>query len=350
MPFYYTINSEDPSERRAAENLLELKKAFGKEGIPERTVDETLLLATWNIREFGGTKYGGRKKESLFYIAEIISRFDLVAVQEVRSDLTALKKLMEILGGWWKFVVTDVTAGSRGNSERMAFLYNTKKISFGGLAGEIVIPPTKEKGGKEYKPAEQLARTPFVVGFRSGWFKFQICTTHILYGKAVAEDPERVKEIELLSEFLAKKAEDKNSWAKNLIMLGDYNIFSTEDITLKAIKKAGFKIPKALQSIPSNVPQDKFYDQIAFIAPEVDNQLESSKAGVFNFFKYIYRENDGDMYAEEMGEKYKKAKNKKNYYKTWRTYKMSDHLPMWIELKIDFGEEYLKSKSKEPKK
>ena len=136
MPFYYTIKSGDPSQRRAAENLLKLKKAFAKEGIPERTVDETLLLATWNIREFDSTKYGVRKEESLFYIAEIISRFDLVAVQEVRSDLTALKKLMKILGGWWKFIVTDVTAGSRGNSERMAFLYNTKKISFGVSPGK----------------------------------------------------------------------------------------------------------------------------------------------------------------------------------------------------------------------
>jgi hypothetical protein len=28
-------------------------------------------------------------------------------------------------------------------------------------------------------------------------------------------------------------------------------------------------------------------------------------------------------------------------YSGWRTYQMSDHLPMWVELQIDFGEEYL---------
>ena len=28
--------------------------------------------------------------------------------------------------------------------------------------------------------------------------------------------------------------------------------------------------------------------------------------------------------------------------KTKRTYQMSDHLPMWIELRTDFGDDYLK--------
>ncbi|MCG6860320.1 MAG: hypothetical protein LJE70_03415 [Chromatiaceae bacterium] len=28
-------------------------------------------------------------------------------------------------------------------------------------------------------------------------------------------------------------------------------------------------------------------------------------------------------------------------YGTWRTHQMSDHLPMWVELHIDFAPEYL---------
>ena len=36
---------------------------------------------------------------------------------------------------------------------------------------------------------------------------------------------------------------------------------------------------------------------------------------------------------------------RRNYYKThWRTHQMSDHLPMWVELRIDFSEQYLKRK------
>jgi len=29
------------------------------------------------------------------------------------------------------------------------------------------------------------------------------------------------------------------------------------------------------------------------------------------------------------------------YYTEWRTFQMSDHLPLWVELKIDFSNEYL---------
>lgn len=36
------------------------------------------------------------------------------------------------------------------------------------------------------------------------------------------------------------------------------------------------------------------------------------------------------------------ADKKTRYYKTyWLTHQMSDHLPMWVELKIDFSRGYL---------
>jgi hypothetical protein len=63
--------------------LLNLKEAFEKAGLPERNLSDTRLLAPWNIREFDSTSYGVRGRRPIFYIAEIIDRFDLVAVQEV---------------------------------------------------------------------------------------------------------------------------------------------------------------------------------------------------------------------------------------------------------------------------
>ena len=92
------------------------------------------------------------------------------------------------MGNWWKSLITDVTKGTRGNSERIAFLYDTRKVSFGGLAGEIVIPPLEEMK-KTVGPTEQLYRTPYIVGFRSAWFKFEICSVHIVYGESKANDP-----------------------------------------------------------------------------------------------------------------------------------------------------------------
>jgi hypothetical protein len=144
MPFYKNIDSTTVEGRRTIERLLTLKLELDKK-IPAKTVDPTLLLATWNIREFGGTKSGGREDEPLYYIAAIMSRFDMIAVQEVRDDLDALDRLMFVLGDWWKYIVSDVTLGAQGNNERHAYIYDTRKISFGGMAGELV-PEMKKKG------------------------------------------------------------------------------------------------------------------------------------------------------------------------------------------------------------
>jgi len=130
--FYDWIDSGTEEGKRTAERLLKLREALERE-IPERRIGGTLLLATWNIREFDSATYGDRRDEPLLYIAEIIDHFDLVAVQEVRDNLKALERLMDLLGSWWKHLLTDVTEGRPGNRERMAFLYDSRKVRFGGV-------------------------------------------------------------------------------------------------------------------------------------------------------------------------------------------------------------------------
>ena len=54
----------------------------------------------------------------------------------------------------------------------------------------------------------------------------------------------------------------------------------------------------------------------------------------------------GEAYLRKKDGTERTEQERTSYYKTyWRTYQMSDHLPMWIELKTDFGEEYLKDKA-----
>ena len=311
MPFYYSIDGRKPEEKRIAEGLLRLKDAFATEKLPKRSVEETLLLATWNIREFDSEKYGERGEEPILYIAEIINQFDLVAVQEVRDNLKALNELMRYLGGWWGVLLTDVTQGHQGNRERMAFLYDKRKVNFGGFASEIVVPPVKRKG-KTLEPAHQLARTPFMVGFRCGWFKFTLCTTHILYGEGVAEDPDRIKEIEVLAKFLADRAKEKYAWSKNMILLGDFNIFDTTDKTMKALTDQGFFIPEQIKRGASNALRNKHYDQIAFITPSIpQDKLELCGAGVFDFYQHVYRATEEETYKKAMGSAYLKDKKGK---------------------------------------
>jgi hypothetical protein len=131
-----------------------------------RKSDGSLLLATWNIRDFDSNKFGfgPRLPETFYYIAEIISCFDLVAVQEVNRDLSAFERVTAILGREWDYIATDATFGPSGNDERMAFLYNTEKIWFRKVAGEIVLPegqlvvsPKKVKVPKDQEEGESGA-------------------------------------------------------------------------------------------------------------------------------------------------------------------------------------------------
>ncbi len=365
MPFYYNIDSTTRAGRRSATRLLALRDAIETtDNVPARTLNDTLLLATWNIREFGAGKYGGRLDESFYYIAEIISHFDLVALQEVREDLRALDKVQRILGHNWNYVVTDVTEGRPGNRERLAYLYDSRKVKFGGVAGEIVIPAKAIRRGRRtirYDPADQLYRTPYLVGFRAGWFDFMLCTVHILYGKDKPNNPKRIKEIQLIADFLSERADEDTSWSRNIILLGDFNIYSRQDKTFKALTDAGFIVPPALQQVPvTNIGKKKrCYDQIAFkVRP---NRLQVLSANVFDFYNVVFTNDDERTYASRMGKSYRVAnigkpneqprsdRSKSTYYRSkWRTFQMSDHLLMWVELGIDFGKEYLSAKSGTP--
>lgn len=352
MPHYKPLfdlfgDKDTPARRRAAAGLLSLRRKLRKE-VPPRTIEETLLLATWNIREFGrNLMYGARLPESLYYIAEIINHFDLVAVQEIKENLADLKQLMQILGNWWTYMVTDVVAGKRGNTERIAFLYDTRKVRFDHMAGEVNLP---EKENVSW----QLARTPYFCSFRTGWRRFSLCSVHIYYGESKSIDARRLEEIERLAEFLACKSnrrqKDDNGEPESIILLGDFNIFTPEDATFQALIKHGFVVPEIGKT---NLGQDKYFDQIAFhdprglLWPRKRNLpvKRMPRKGIFRFLDSVFRDKDSESYEPEMkrtcGEKFAKTKDKKAFFKKWRTFQMSDHFPLWVELRIDFSDAFI---------
>lgn len=78
--------------RRISQSLSRLRDQLESE-IPKHTLKETLLLTTWNLKDFAVGKNERRTEESYLYIAEIISHFDIIAIQEVGLDSGALDKV-----------------------------------------------------------------------------------------------------------------------------------------------------------------------------------------------------------------------------------------------------------------
>lgn len=372
MPLFYDLdvfNDDTPRVAGRLKAIREMLQNFSgrpEGGIPPKNASASLLLATWNLQAFDGGESNNRTDESFWYIAEIISHFDLIAIQEVGAHLGALNKLKKLLGDTWRYVVSDVSEGKKGNDERLAFLYDRRKIRFSGVAGEIVIPPVEDSRGRLIRPASQLVRTPSIIGFESGWFRFMVSTVHIIWGEGVAESPARVAEIRALAEFLKDRSEDQHAWSQNQVLLGDFNIFNAnpDNAAYAAITRNGFVIPEALQGVPAtNVGADpRFYDQIALKFRE-NNLAPTGRGGVIDYFDVVYRNQDYEDYVVAMMDRktendpdnrlvFKRNGNRRTaserqaYYRThWRRRQMSDHLPMWLELKIDYGENYLRKRS-----
>ena len=120
-----------------AERLLALRHDLRQKITDKRRAD-SLIVASWNLVAFDGGR--PRLDESFHYLAEIISCFDICALQEIKPDLGPLKRLIWLLGPNWDYFVTDAGHHEGANSERMAFVYNTDKVFFRKLVGEIVFP------------------------------------------------------------------------------------------------------------------------------------------------------------------------------------------------------------------
>jgi Endonuclease/Exonuclease/phosphatase family len=308
----------------AIEDLVRLKQRIEDSNIPPKIVDDNLLIGSWNIRGFGAVSESWRDKadsprrnlRSLVYISEIIKCFDVIAIQEVKEDTAGVRLLLrDFLGPNWGLIVSDVSAGSKGNNERLAYLYDKRRVTPSGLAGEIVLPP-----GAGGDPAQQFDRTPYIVGFQAGDESFALLTAHIRYG----DQPEdRIGEIKSLSEFIAKEIRDRATGRgeeKNLIVLGDFNIDDRGDNPLfQAFVSTGLVVPDQLLNLKTTYStKPKFYDQIAWFMGSLD-LLTNDRAGVINFADAVYR----DLGLSKM------------------SFRVSDHFPVWVEFVLDRSTEQI---------
>lgn len=372
---------------------LKLLKAQIAAAMPIRTAGQTLLLGTWNIRNFDDNRFGNgpRLDESFFYLAEVVSAFDIIAVQEICEDMAPFERLMETVGPEYDYIMTDVTLGESGNKERLGFIYNKNKVHFTGVAGELVLPFDQQIS--DVTKARQFARTPFSCSFQSGWFKFNFATVHIYYGTDKLTAPEfkrRVNEIDAVAEFVADRAKEDKTTAH--ILVGDFNIDAFDAPTFNALARHGFQVFKNNEG--SNSTQTKFYDQISFMPEAGEVSLanpDSGKAhGVLNVFESVFKDKDLKLHhdaviasidskiaaAEEEIARQQRAADKPGatperiataqrkitkqrafiaeqtilktdepklqaFYEEWRTYQISDHFPLFVELNIDFAAGYL---------
>ncbi len=301
--------------------LEELSEVLDQQ-LPFKKLDHNILIATWNIRAFGGltdkwvageNDSPKRDLQSLLTIARIISRFDIIAVQEIKGNLRAFRHMMKVMGDHWSFILTDVCGGAEGNDERMGFLFDTRKVKLSGLACELVVPNERVESIKEGAFSRQFARTPYAVGFKVEDKTFVLVSLHVIYGRRASD---RVGELETIAQWMRDWALNMNAFDQSLIVLGDFNIDRKGDPRYQAFISTGLTVPESLQELQRTVydQHTKYYTQIAWFEnhhsiPQLS--IKFIQGGVFNFGPHVLK--DRELTPFQL---------------SWR---MSDHLPLWTE-------------------
>lgn len=244
-------------------------------GLPRR-IYGSVVLASANIRKLGAKN----KRDQLTwrFLADVLSHFDLLAVQEVMEDMEGLRYLEELMGDDFGMVVSDTTGSfpnEGGLKERLAFIFNWTIVNRKEMVTDVTYDRTKvlqiiveegdaiqqavEDAKKSYfeKMAEYeikldiveaeggetpdkprltvkmpafltFIRTPFAVMFDilghpgADHYTFMAINAHLFYGNFI--DDRRQEFNALMRWIMGRVQEGGDDTSLNILLLGDLNL------------------------------------------------------------------------------------------------------------------------------
>ncbi|MEM7292029.1 MAG: endonuclease/exonuclease/phosphatase [Pseudomonadota bacterium] len=320
-------------------------------GLPKRRSD-SVVIGSFNIRKLGAVKK--RTTQSWEFLRKTIERFDLIAIQEIMDDLSGFEHLLEILGDSYGVVVSDVTGakpGKAGNTERLGYLFNWRRISRTSLASDITFDRSeiasnlydnrtefsecweahtqkldawsrkseeRRAQGKRApsKPAKELPRfvsfirQPHCVSFRvnakndADPYDFLVINAHLLYGQ---NKHEREWEFRALLEWLTIRAKYiKKLYHPNLLLLGDCNLdFDTVpnmrdniDAFLKGLNRSILKSKKAAKA---NFPLLTTHPKRGVLRTALRQGATYDQIGIFSNDPRLPTPDDNDIAGQTAG-------------------------------------------------
>lgn len=253
--------------------------------VGQARIRDEISVATWNIQVFGQAKI--KKKAVMEVIVDVIRRFDIVAIQELRSkDQSIIHEFLAMINadGSQYNVVVGPRLGRTISREQYLYVYDTTRIE--------LIP------GSAYSVndvRDVLHREPLVASFRvigalSGTpWSFTLVNIH-------TDPDEAEQEVNMLDELLyvvrQHNAED------DVILLGDLNAAPDKLGDLRHVPGLMWVVADQ----PTNTRGTKLYDNILFSG--TTTREFTGFAGVLNL---------REEYALSLDE----------------AIDVSDHLPVW---------------------
>ena len=299
--------------------LRDYRDAKPGRNIPPKA-DNRVLVAAWNIANLG---LHHRTEKDYGLIAEIVSWFDVVAVQETNNDLSGIRGVVAALPAEYRVTFSD----QAGNNERMAFIYDTNRVEVREETGEIAVPPRWRHVIRVPGSTQKFNgfdRNPYLVVFRTrgSGFDFGLVNVHLYFGsESTVAHNRRFMEALATARWADLRRKDAAAYATNLIVLGDFNLKKADwgDPVWEMLGKRGlYLVPHSTYVGGSNINDDRPYDQMGFFPGPVMEAVEES--GVFDFdgavFRTLWQQRSQADFA------------------TFVRYHLSDHRPLWVSFSV----------------
>jgi endonuclease/exonuclease/phosphatase family metal-dependent hydrolase len=252
---------------------------------------ETIKIASFNIQVFGTSK--SAKPHVMNVLAQVIRRFDVVAIQEVRAKddgvVPNFVKLINAHGARYDFVIGP-RLGRTSSKEQYVFIYDTDRIELDSHSVHTLDDPQ-----------DLLHREPLVASFRvrgpspGQAFTFTLVNIHT--------DPDETDtELDALADaFVA--VQRQNIAEDDVILLGDLNVDEHHLGRLGLLPNISW----AISGLKTNTRQTKSYDNLVFDSIATIEYTDNS--GVLDLMSEF------NLSVDEALE-------------------VSDHLPVWAEFSV----------------
>lgn len=264
-----------------------------------------IRVATFNIKTFGEKKSQTRMVEPenvdvMGTIAQIVSQFDLVAIQEVRGkDGMAIRRLIDLLnesGGHYTATLSE-PIGDIHYTESYAFVWNQNRIRLIQNSAYVV-----------HDDNQRMYREPMVASFETRVdagtqqrpFRFTVINAHT--DPDVVSPQDVANEINVLDDVFqrVRQYEYDTAGEEDLLLVGDLNV-GVNNLQQLA------KIPNLISvagELPTNTRRTATYDHI--LLDSSTTREFTGKRGVIDFQAHM------GMTQEQ-------------------ALLISDHMPVWAE-------------------
>ncbi|MEO8494167.1 MAG: endonuclease/exonuclease/phosphatase family protein [Planctomycetota bacterium] len=251
----------------------------------------SIRIASFNIQVFGTSK--ASKPEVMRVLASVVRRFDIVAIQELRTtDDSVLENFLALInaeGGGYRYIVGP-RLGRTSSKEQYVFVYDATRID---VDPQSVITVAD--------PQDLLHREPTITRFQARSNSTQPGFSFILAN--IHTDPDETgTELDALADvFVALQG---NGWREDdVILLGDLNVSYQKLGRLGQLSNITYTV----QGEPTNTRGTQSYDNIVF-----DRLATSEFTGTAGIVSL----------QQEFGLSMDQA------------IEVSDHLPIWSEFDV----------------